>query len=98
MAAPNHNQPISIKYWMLAIFISAFPLLNLVLVPIFALIGSDMSKKNFFRAHIAWFLIIVGLQALLFIILMGTGLLDVFIKILTEAFSHYLPSSAQGAR
>ncbi|OAM88020.1 hypothetical protein OH491_07895 [Termitidicoccus mucosus] len=98
MAAPNHNQPISIKYWMLAIFISAFPFLNLVLVPIFALVGSDRSKKNFFKAHIAWFLIFIGLQLVLGIVLFATGLLDVIIKILAPMLADYFSSLGQGMR
>lgn len=53
------NEPVSVGYWFFAIFISALPLINLVVVPCLAIFGKDETKKNFFRAQILWFVVLV---------------------------------------
>jgi uncharacterized membrane-anchored protein YitT (DUF2179 family) len=68
---------ISVAYWMFAIFIALFPLLNLIAVPVLACAGSNQTKKNFFRAILGWLTVIILLNVALIIFGFGPGLLEV---------------------
>lgn len=60
--ARNAKNEVSIGYWMLALLITAIPLVNLIVVPLLAFSGNDATKKNYYRAIIIWFIIIVLVQ------------------------------------
>jgi len=49
---------ISFWFWMLALFVMALPCVGFIMVIIWALVGENESRKNYFRACIAWFLIV----------------------------------------
>lgn len=46
---------------MFALFIMALPCVGLVMVIVWAFVGDNESRKNYFRALIAWFLIFLAL-------------------------------------
>ena len=52
---------VSFWFWLFALFIAALPCIGIVMVVIWALVGSNESRKNYFRALIAWFLILTVL-------------------------------------
>lgn len=69
----TNNSEVSVGYWMMAIFVACFPLVNLVAVPILAFFGGNASKKNFYRALLAWFVIVL----LIHVALLAAGVLPV---------------------
>ena len=60
---------VSFWFWMFALFIVALPCFGAVMVIIWAFVGENESRKNYFRALIAWFLILT----LLWIVAMALG-------------------------
>jgi hypothetical protein len=50
---------------MVILLLTALPCVGMVLILVLAFVGENESRKNYFRAIIAWFLIIVGLAFLL---------------------------------
>ena len=46
---------------MFALFIAALPGLGFIMVVVWALVGDNESRKNYFRALSAWFLIVAAL-------------------------------------
>ena len=57
---------ISFWFWMLAFLVMALPCIGIVMIVIWAFVGENESRKNYFRAIIAWFLIATVLWAGLF--------------------------------
>ena len=61
MANGKNKNYVSFWFWMLALFIMALPCVGAVMIIVWAFIGDNESRKNYFRALIAWFLILVAL-------------------------------------
>lgn len=51
----------SVGHWMWLIFLTAIPCVGVILILVFACVGENETRKNYFRALIAWFLIIVAI-------------------------------------
>jgi len=49
---------ISFWFWLFAFFVMALPCIGLVMIIVWAFVGENQSRKNYFRAAIAWFLIL----------------------------------------
>jgi hypothetical protein len=49
---------VSFWFWMFALFVVALPCVGVVMIIIWAFVGDNESRKNYFRALIAWFLIL----------------------------------------
>jgi hypothetical protein len=69
MAKGTDKNYVSFWFWMFALFVAALPCIGIVMVIIWAFVGNNESRKNYFRALIAWFLI----AAALWIALMTLG-------------------------
>lgn len=52
---------ISVGSWMGIMFVTAIPVVGLLMVLIWAFTGENESRKNYFRAILSWVLILVGL-------------------------------------
>jgi high-affinity Fe2+/Pb2+ permease len=52
---------ISVGQWMLWLLLAAIPCVGIIVIIIMAFIGENESRKNYFRALIAWFFIILAL-------------------------------------
>jgi uncharacterized membrane protein YqjE len=52
---------VSVWFWMFAIFLMALPCIGFVMVIIWAFVGENESRKNYFRALIIWFLILAAI-------------------------------------
>ena len=52
---------ISVGSWMLMMLITAIPCIGLVMIFVWAFAGDNDSRKNYFRAILAWFAIFVVL-------------------------------------
>jgi len=61
----NDKNYISVGSWMLMMFVTAIPCLGLVMVLVWAFTGDNESRKNYFRAILAWFGVFVALVAIL---------------------------------
>ena len=54
----NH---VSFWFWFFALFVIALPCIGAVMVLIWAFVGENESRKNYFRALIVWFLLVTAL-------------------------------------
>jgi hypothetical protein len=77
---------VSFWFWMFALFVAALPCVGVVMILIWAFAGDNESRKNYFRALIAWFLILtcfwIGIAAL--------GLLPIILN-QVQTWLHQLP-------
>ena len=68
MAKGGNKNFVSFWFWMFALFVTAIPCVGVIMILIWAFVGDNESRKNYFRALIAWFLILtvvwVGIMAL----------------------------------
>ena len=69
----NH---ISFWFWFFALFVLALPCIGVVMTIIWALAGQNESKKNYFRAIIAWFVILT----VVWLVIMLLGFSPLIIK------------------
>jgi len=60
------TRPMTVGSWMLTLLVLAIPLVNLIMYLVWALSGSgNLNRRNFCRASIYWFLIILGIYVLI---------------------------------
>jgi len=68
MADGKHKNYVSFGFWMFALFVMALPCIGFIMVIVWAFVGDNESRKNYFRALIAWALILtvlwIGVTAL----------------------------------
>ena len=69
MAKKNIDGTISTGYWMFALFIILFPVLNLIAVPVLAIVSKNPSKRNFYKALIVFVLLVVIFHLLAIMVL-----------------------------
>ncbi len=50
---------------MFALIVMALPCIGLIMIVVWAFVGDNESRKNYFRALIAWFLILTALWVVL---------------------------------
>ena len=65
MANGNNKNYVSFRFWMFALFVTALPCIGFVMVIIWAVVGENESRKNYFRALIAWSLILTAIWVVL---------------------------------
>ena len=63
---------VSFWFWFLALFVMAIPCIGLIMTVVWAFIGDNETRKNYFRAVIVWMLLI-SLLWLVFFTLLGLG-------------------------
>jgi hypothetical protein len=61
MSKEKDNNHVSFWFWMFALFVTALPCIGAIMVLVWAFVGDNSTRKNYFRALIAWFLIIAVL-------------------------------------
>jgi len=68
MGKGGNKNFVSFWFWMFALFVMAIPCVGFIMMIIWAFAGDNESRKNYFRALIAWGLIFmalwIGLMAL----------------------------------
>ncbi|MGY6587025.1 MAG: hypothetical protein ACXIUB_01930 [Wenzhouxiangella sp.] len=70
----NEQQPVTLGNWMLTILIMAIPLVNLIMLLVWAFSGSTpVSKANWAKATLLWMLIMI-VVGVLFGVLGGVGI------------------------
>lgn len=74
MNSQKHFPPVPVSEWVITIFLMAIPLLNLILLIIWAFNKeTNPSKANFAKAYLIIMLVIFGLS-ILFFVLFGAGI------------------------
>jgi len=68
MSDDSDSNYISVWSWMWMMFVTALPCIGLVMVFVWAFTGDNESRKNYFRAMLAWFCVAVGLVVVLALI------------------------------
>jgi len=68
MAKSNDKNHVSFWFWMFALFVSALPCIGVIMVIVWAFVGDNESRKNYFRAIIAWFLILAVFWACIMVL------------------------------
>jgi hypothetical protein len=76
MAKGNNKNYISFWFWMFALFVTALPCIGFIMIIVWAFVGENESRKNYFKALIAWFLI----MAVIWGVIMTLGLLPLMEK------------------
>jgi bacteriorhodopsin len=76
MANGKDKNYVSVWFWLLAMFLMVIPCVGWVLIIVWAFVGENESRKNFFRAKLIWLLIWIAF----FGMLMALGLLPVLLQ------------------
>jgi hypothetical protein len=68
MANSKSSNTASVGFWMFALFVTALPCIGVIMVVYWAFAGENETRKNYFRAVIAWAVILtlvwIGMVAL----------------------------------
>ena len=69
-------RPMTVGDWMLTLLVLAIPLVNFVMYVVWALSGTgNVNRRNFCRATIYWFLIIVGIWLVVLVLAAVVGII-----------------------
>lgn len=68
MSNDSDSNYISVGNWMWMMFVTALPCIGLIMIFVWAFTGENESRKNYFRAMLAWFAVFVGLMVMLALI------------------------------
>ncbi len=66
MPKRGDKSPVSFGRWFLTIFMIAIPCIGFLYMVFGAIVSASESRRNFYRAHLAWLAIIVGFYLTLF--------------------------------
>ena len=62
MGRGSDNNHVSFWFWFFALFIMAIPCIGPIMILIWAFAGDNESRKNYFRALLAWCLILIAIS------------------------------------
>jgi hypothetical protein len=68
MSDEQDKNYVSVGFWMFAMFVMTLPCIGLIMVIVWAFVGDNESRKNYFRAILAWFALVavlIGVLAML---------------------------------
>lgn len=63
MSNKDDSNYISVGSWMWMMFVTAIPIIGLIMILVWAFTGENESRKNYYRAILVWILISVLLVA-----------------------------------
>ena len=75
---------ISFWSWMFLLFVAALPCVGFIMVVVWAFIGENRTRKNYFRAVIVWQLIITVLVVTAWVGIMALGFSPQLQKIIQQ--------------
>lgn len=62
--------------WMITLLVLALPFINIIMYIVWALDGNgNANRRNFCRASLLWFFIILAISIMVFIVMAALGLL-----------------------
>jgi heme/copper-type cytochrome/quinol oxidase subunit 2 len=59
---------VSIRFWMFAMLVMAIPFVGWIMIFVWAFTGDNESRKNYFKAILAWILVVIALFVILFLV------------------------------
>jgi hypothetical protein len=68
MSNQNDNNYISVGSWMWMMFVTAIPVIGVIMIFVWAFTGDNESRKNYYKAILAWVLVIVLFFVALFVV------------------------------
>jgi ABC-type multidrug transport system permease subunit len=68
---PPEAPVISVKQWMLMMLIMVIPIVNIVMMFVWAFSDGNPTKQNYFKASLLWAAIVFVLYILVFVIFLG---------------------------
>jgi hypothetical protein len=71
----NDRNYVSVGGWMLMMLVTAIPVVGKIMIIVWAFAGDNESRKNYFRAILAFFLLFIGLFVLLAVLGNGAAIL-----------------------
>jgi hypothetical protein len=71
MKEDNDGDYISVGQWMLLLLVPAIPIIGWLLVLILAFVGGNQTRKNYFRAMLAWIVLVIGAACLIIVLTNG---------------------------
>ncbi|HMD54556.1 MAG TPA: hypothetical protein VKJ65_08415, partial [Phycisphaerae bacterium] len=75
MSNNEDSNYVSVGSWMWMMFVTAIPILGLIMVLVWAFTGENESRKNYYRAMLSWILVLVALVVVLAVVvgMLGGG-------------------------
>ncbi|MFJ2042798.1 hypothetical protein ACIOBL_04295 [Paenibacillus taichungensis] len=67
-------QPVSFGSWMLTLFLMMIPLVNIIMLFVWAFGDSNPSKANYAKAALLWAAIGIVVYILVFVLIIGAGI------------------------
>jgi len=68
------NRVMSVGDWMITLLVLALPLINIIMYIVWALdAGGNANRRNFCRASLLWFVIMLGISIAIFIVMLVIG-------------------------
>jgi Na+-driven multidrug efflux pump len=68
MSDDHDSNYISVKGWMMLLLVPLIPVVGWILVLVLAFAGGNQTRKNYYRAMLAWIiLLVIGLFLLVFV-------------------------------
>ena len=65
MSNGSERNYISVRSWMWMMFVTAIPLIGVIMIFVWAFTGENESRKNYYRAILMWCLLLVVLIVIL---------------------------------
>jgi hypothetical protein len=60
MSSTHDSNYVSVGEWMFILFVGIIPVIGQIMLIIWAVMGDNQTRKNYFRAILAWFVVLVG--------------------------------------
>ena len=76
MSNTRETGVVSVGFWVFALIVMAIPLVNIVMMFVWAFAGENQSRKNYFRAT----LILLALMIALVVVLAAVGMLPALLE------------------
>ena len=75
MSNNENSNYVSVGSWMWMMFVTAIPILGLIMILVWAFTGENESRKNYYRAMLSWILVLVALVVVLAVVvgMLGAG-------------------------
>jgi heme/copper-type cytochrome/quinol oxidase subunit 2 len=66
----NHEDSnyVSIRFWMFAMLVTAIPVVGWIMIFVWAFAGNNESRKNYFKAILAWILLAIAFFVVLILV------------------------------
>jgi phosphoglycerol transferase MdoB-like AlkP superfamily enzyme len=61
MSVEEDNNYVSVGSWMWMMFVTAIPVIGVIMILVWAFTGDNESRKNYYKAILMWVVILVGL-------------------------------------